>query len=286
MADFNNRMRENNIKEGSDAYTSMLRTDKYLHALVCKYGYALTCHKAQGGEWDKVFIDMDKYGGKQNSSYFRWAYTAVTRSKNQLWHFASPAFSAVSKMTVLPIGKGGNITYYVPQGENFMDWRYAKIQAACEMQEIKCTDDRSKVYQHLVRFEKEGEHCVFQLWYNNKGYSAKQNIVDTSSTKFAEWMNEIIVSSMVPDKLPFKPRTSFAIQLHEHIMDIAEDLGIVVLNVTQEQWKDVYHLLTGPFTSVVGFSYNSKGMYSSVLPQSSGGDNDQLLKAFCDRLLQ
>ena len=286
MADFNNRMRENHVKAGSETYLSMLRTDKYLHALVCKYGYALTCHKAQGGEWDKVFVDMDKFGGKQNSDYFRWAYTAITRSRNQLWHFASPEFSAVSQMKVQPISRGGNISYYTPSGEHFMDWRYAKIVAACDLQDICCTDDRSKAYQHIIRFEKGEDYCVFQLWYNSKGYSAKQNVMGFSNQEFVRLAEEILMQSTVPDQLPFEPKTDFAIRLHEHILDVANELGIMVLNVTQEQWRDVYHLLTKPFVSVVGFNYNGKGMYSSVVPQSSGGNEDELLKAFCDRLLQ
>lgn len=286
MADFNNRMRENHVKAGTETYLNMLRIDKYLHALVCKYGYAITCHKAQGGEWDKVFVDMDKFGGKQNSDYFRWAYTAITRSRNQLWHFASPEFSAVSQMKVQPISRGGNISYYTPSGEHFMDWRYAKIVAACDLQDICCTDDRSKAYQHIIRFEKSEDYCVFQLWYNSKGYSAKQNVMGFSNQEFVRLAEEILMQSTVPDQLPFEPKTDFAIRLHEHILDVANELGIMVLNVTQEQWRDVYHLLTKPFVSVVGFNYNGKGMYSSVVPQSSGGNEDELLKAFCDRLLQ
>ena len=67
IVDFSNRMRQEGITVGSEEYRGRMKTDPYLHALICKYGYAITCHKAQGGEWEKVFVDMDKLGGKQTN---------------------------------------------------------------------------------------------------------------------------------------------------------------------------------------------------------------------------
>ena len=58
--------------------SSRSEDDKYIGALRLAYGYAITCHKAQGGEWDKVFINT--FGVKD----LRWTYTAVTRAKENL----------------------------------------------------------------------------------------------------------------------------------------------------------------------------------------------------------
>lgn len=60
-------------------------SDPYLNALRCRYGYALTCHKAQGGEWKYVFVDMRARMAKNSSDYYRWAYTAITRAKKCVW---------------------------------------------------------------------------------------------------------------------------------------------------------------------------------------------------------
>lgn len=61
-----------------------------LHAPVVTYGYALTVHKAQGGDWNDVWIDC-RYASRQNSEdYFRWAYTAVTRAKGRLIVIEAP----------------------------------------------------------------------------------------------------------------------------------------------------------------------------------------------------
>lgn len=63
-----------------------LKENPYFNALLVKYGYAVTCHKAQGGEWRNVFLDL----GYVNKSYmdenfYRWLYTAVTRSSKMLY---------------------------------------------------------------------------------------------------------------------------------------------------------------------------------------------------------
>jgi len=58
--------------------------DPYLSALKIKYGYAITTHKAQGGEWDNVFL-YPEYPFDENR--LRWIYTSVTRAKNQLFSF-------------------------------------------------------------------------------------------------------------------------------------------------------------------------------------------------------
>lgn len=56
--------------------------DPYLNALIIKHGYAMTCHKAQGGEWESVIVDFSG-GGVQSLN--RWIYTAITRASQKLF---------------------------------------------------------------------------------------------------------------------------------------------------------------------------------------------------------
>lgn len=62
------------------------RFDRYLNAIQLKYGYSLTCHKAQGGEWNEVIIHP-KVPPKYHQDHARWLYTAVTRAKEHLYSF-------------------------------------------------------------------------------------------------------------------------------------------------------------------------------------------------------
>lgn len=64
----------------------LLKQDTYLNALQVKFGYAITCHKAQGGQWQHVFIDQG-YITEQTLSpqYYHWLYTAFTRATKHLY---------------------------------------------------------------------------------------------------------------------------------------------------------------------------------------------------------
>jgi len=63
-----------------------LRQDPYYNALQIKYAYAVTCHKAQGGQWTHVFVDQGHLGMEPTGlSYLRWLYTALTRTTGHLY---------------------------------------------------------------------------------------------------------------------------------------------------------------------------------------------------------
>ena len=72
-------------KKRHEKITELLLKDKYINALQVKYGYAITCHKSQGSEWDTVFLDCNLKRGFKNRDTFQWFYTGVTRSSNQLY---------------------------------------------------------------------------------------------------------------------------------------------------------------------------------------------------------
>ena len=63
-----------------------LRQDPYYNALQIKYAYAVTCHKAQGGQWQHVYIDQGYITEDMLSpDYFRWLYTALTRATEKVF---------------------------------------------------------------------------------------------------------------------------------------------------------------------------------------------------------
>ena len=85
FTDFIIRMRNQGIKEKSDRFYKMMMDDPYLNALRCNYGYAVTCNKAQGGEWDEVYIDMPRNITLNPAKPdYQWVYTAMTRARNTL----------------------------------------------------------------------------------------------------------------------------------------------------------------------------------------------------------
>jgi exodeoxyribonuclease-5 len=63
-----------------------IKVDPYFSALQVKHAYAITCHKAQGGQWPVVFIDHGYLTDDMvNIEFLRWLYTAFTRASEQLF---------------------------------------------------------------------------------------------------------------------------------------------------------------------------------------------------------
>lgn len=63
-----------------------LKSDPYFNALQVKYAYAITCHKAQGGQWQHVYLDQGYLTEEMlTPDYFRWLYTAFTRATDTLY---------------------------------------------------------------------------------------------------------------------------------------------------------------------------------------------------------
>lgn len=74
-----------------------IKADPFFNALQVKFAYAVTCHKAQGGQWPCVFIEQGYITEDMiNTEFLRWLYTAVTRASEKLYlvNFTADFFHA------------------------------------------------------------------------------------------------------------------------------------------------------------------------------------------------
>jgi len=72
--------------KGKKHKTDAIREDPYFNALQIKFAYAVTCHKAQGGQWKHVYIDQGFITEeKTDREYYRWLYTAITRATEKVF---------------------------------------------------------------------------------------------------------------------------------------------------------------------------------------------------------
>ena len=109
--------RHKDLKPKTEEFKNAITNDEYFNCLLMKYGYAVTCHKAQGGEWDNVFTvwdndnmegfdcftDNQRRAGKTNQDFYRWAYTAITRASKTLYALNPPFFNSYSAMSFLDV---------------------------------------------------------------------------------------------------------------------------------------------------------------------------------------
>jgi hypothetical protein len=113
--DFTSRHKE--LKPKTKEFKEAIIQDEYFNCLFVKYGYTVTCHKAQGGEWDNVFTvwdndnlegfdcftDKQRRAGKTNHDFYRWAYTAITRASKTLYALNPPFFNSYSAIAFLDV---------------------------------------------------------------------------------------------------------------------------------------------------------------------------------------
>jgi exodeoxyribonuclease-5 len=65
--------------------------NEYFNALQMKFAYAVTCHKAQGGQWRHVYIDIGQLPPERiNIEFYRWLYTAITRATEKVFFVNYP----------------------------------------------------------------------------------------------------------------------------------------------------------------------------------------------------
>ncbi|WP_458791614.1 ATP-dependent DNA helicase [Yoonia sp. MH D7] len=88
--DFATRHKDIDRRRNPDEYLQVLKSDPYFNALRLKFGYSVTCHKAQGGEWSHVFVKAPRRGDPRNRDNFRWLYTAMTRASGKLYMVDPP----------------------------------------------------------------------------------------------------------------------------------------------------------------------------------------------------
>lgn len=63
-----------------------MKADPHYNVVQVKYAYAITCHKAQGGQWMNVFLDIGYMTEEMlGEDFYRWLYTAFTRATNRLY---------------------------------------------------------------------------------------------------------------------------------------------------------------------------------------------------------
>ncbi|MDE6562343.1 MAG: AAA family ATPase [Muribaculaceae bacterium] len=274
-------------QELCDEYINLLNKDTYYNAVICKYGYAMTCHKAQGGEWENVFVDMCRFGGTANEDYFRWAYTALTRASKRVWHHRSPDFNYISNLVVEEIKPSANIKISNYSGEgNFCDSRFERLTTLAMQNGLFVSEDRTKPYQHIITFaDKNGATAKFQLWYKAKGYSAKDVLLSSTSEELTALCTPLIDASYAPGIVPFSaPNRPFAEKLVIFVKSQIEEVGIQLLDITQENYQDVFHLKTDGIAQI-GLTYTAKGNYTYMRLTSSLGSLDSKLKALRERFI-
>ncbi len=291
----NFNMRHPELKKESDIALALMN-DPYYNALWVKYGYAITCHKAQGGEWDTAYVDYTGRTGLDDDS-LRWAYTATTRASRQLWGVAMPRVQPLGRLVVNPIAMAGqkfkpseklasmdNVPGMPAGATDFQKAKYLSVMGALDELGYGITSVEFLYYAdryHLVA--PDASVCTYDLMYKAGGqYSG---IRTSAAGKDDEAIREALASTREYRYSPdYQPETTSLAMLHNNMLSHCDELGIAITDVVKGQYHVVYHLKTAASSATIQFYYKGSGVISHANPVSTLGASDENLIKLINKL--
>lgn len=223
--DFKNR--NSGLKPNTPEFKMAIKNDLFFNCMLLKYGYAVTCHKAQGGEWERTIVIWDKGKGdlaaaedtghknKSNQDFYRWAYTAVTRASKQMYSVDPPHFNSYSQLNFIDPAieeayqelTGSSLQTkdieIDPELEEQMKL-FGIMDAAIEIQNhfiqirftlqekgISLIGWQRKGFEIWYSFQRESETCALKFWVNGKNEFKDSHALIPSGTNSEALLSEI-----------------------------------------------------------------------------------------------
>ena len=291
-------MRYPQLKRGSQQFKEFLKADPYFNALRVKYGYAITGHKSQGGEWNTVFVD---YTGRTgfNTDCLRWTYTVTTRACHTLYGYNMPNVTPMSKLQVAPIIKVGkpreeyfsftNIQetpFHSEEAPNFLKAKYWVVSD--ELKKEGCTINyvESKQYceWYYVR-DINGVNHMVQCYYNKAGVFTRY-IAGDNSEEIMKILSLMQTNMTMLCSFRYVPTSDVLQTLYNHMESVCSDLDIIITNIVEHlpNYCVHYYLQGSGLYSCIQFFITKDGFISYAQPFSDLGCDDEILKKVVNRL--
>lgn len=291
-------MRHPGLKPSDPIFKEELKNDPYFNAIHVKYGYAITAHKAQGCEWETVFVD---YSGQTalKEMPLRWSYTATTRASRTLYGVNMPHITPLSALKMVPIlrcTKPTKDAFSFAEVETDLLPRSASAAQKCKCVCSKANLERHglqllhvKMLQYVDRYTigtLDGEE-QYDCQYNGAG-------LYTDYRPLKAYPDADFVVSLLADEsemvyaMDYTPATLPLARLYASMKSLCDELHIAITNIVekQAQYSVVYHLKTSGRFSQITFYFNNTGAITYGQPQSDMGAEDILLAALVDKLNQ
>lgn len=237
--DFKNRHPK--LKKGTEEFKEAIINDKYFNCILLKYGYAVTCHKAQGGEWSNAFVFWDRgtqanfnfyesehnRSGKTNSEFYRWAYTAVTRASKKLFCINPPYFSSFSGMNFIDVNVQQAFNELTGQSNPTTEININEVLP--ELKKFGLVDAPLTIQDHFIhRWYNLRKHYIDIEAWQKVGHEIRYIFKREAQTAaFKHWVNGQNVFKSNFQKLPAQTNSD---ELFETITKILECATPIVVN--------------------------------------------------------
>jgi hypothetical protein len=287
-------------KVGSEAFKQQLKSDQYFNALRVKYGYAITCHKSQGGEWQMTFVDYNGRTGL-NDDALRWSYTATTRAIDICFAANGHNINAFSRFVIGEIQALTHIPtdalalQHIPvspyHSESQHKAKSLKYWEVCEKLENTPYQIEALVslgdYQERYTISFQESQCQFDAIHNGAGIFhdfkvSLQTGVDWHLTVF-ELLNQPF---NILYNIDYKPTGPVLNELYGLMQSICASEEVAITNIIEkaENYYVMYFLKTDAKCALIQFYFNGQGHLTRALPKSTSGVSDQKLKLLISKI--
>lgn len=280
-------MRNPNLKQGTESFAEALLNDEYYNAIRAKYGYAVTGHKCQGGEWGKVFVDYTGRTGLDDDS-LRWAYTATTRAQKTLYVTNLPHITPFSKFRIEPIQKCKNIApecrilnevpptpFHNKNVDNGIRAKYHCIAKNMEYTPYRIISVQSRPYLEIYNIQTPDGVDRYDLFY-------KAGDIFQPAKAASPNQHTPLVEIMLNDeqgmscKYNYIPSDESHCKLLDLIRSACDTIGVQITNVVEhaEDFSTTYYMRTSGTFSYIKVYVNSNGFITYAKPMSLKGKDD------------
>lgn len=281
-------MRHPHLKANTKEWKDALKNDPYFNALRIKFGYAITCHKAQGSEWKNVFLNCKTHQSVLSQSYFRWIYTALTRTSEKLFTFDEPHFTPFTKMqqhneptpkiietnlNAINIDESSQTTL----SESIVDAIYLEARKLLNQSNINIKDVSHNQYCEQYTLEYNNEFCRVKLNYNGKNKITKISTIETNTlAKLAEISlkslenKTMFLNNVIENKNEFIFNEDFLEDYYNAILKVMAENNIKITSIEHFNYLERYTFKhNNNEISIIDFYYNGKKQFTRSQPQNN-----------------
>lgn len=283
-------MRHADKKKNPEAFAECLKTDQYYNCLRAKYGYAVTGHKCQGGEWKRAYVDYDGRTGL-STDCLRWAYTATTRAQETLYIANLPHITPFSRFRIEPVqqcvkineecrilGTVDKSLYHDSGAPDYLHAKYGCIAHNMEYSPYKVTGIVSKPYQEIYTISTPDGVERYDIRYKKGGVFTKAapQIISSHTSLICMMLDN---ERAIPHIINYTPSNEMYDKLYHLIRSACDGLGIQMTNVVEhkEDYSVMYYFRTSNTMSYIKIYVNNDGYVTYAKPMSLIGQDDKEL---------
>ena len=287
-------------KVGSEEFKLSLKSDPYFNALKVKFGYAITCHKAQGGEWDKVFVDYYGRVSLKNEP-LRWCYTATTRGINTVYAINAPHFRKLGKFAFSSLGTIGTLPNDALALDNVIlspfhsltqhkckSLKYWELSEKLENTNYTIVNVESFGFMERYSLKNDDTSIQLQASHRNSGHFVEKFQVINTVTDLIKNEIETIFNNDYANSFGanYKPTVEFLNDLYSLMQEECSTLDITITNVMEGKHYVNYYLKTDAICSYIQFYYNNREQLTTAMPKVFNCSNDIKLNSLIHNLIQ